>query len=113
MVGVAQALRARGITVWLAGGPAARIEESQATGAALNVWDADPPLVAARAQGPDAVEVTWGGPPRKEQSGLSTLVTELAGAGATWAIFAWPVDPDALAAAGRPAPWSGEPEAGS
>ena len=30
--------------------------------AALNVWDADPALVAARAHGPDAVEVTWAGP---------------------------------------------------
>ncbi len=63
MVDVAQALRTRGITVWLAGGPAARIEESQESGAALNVWDADPTLVAARTRGPDAVEVTWGGPP--------------------------------------------------
>ncbi len=113
MVELAHALRARGITVWLAGGPAARIEESQAAGAALNVWDADPALVAARSQGPDAVEVTWGGPPRQDRSSLTSLVTALAGAGATWAIFAWPVDPDALVAAGRTPSWSGEPEAGS
>ncbi len=54
MVDLARALRARGLTVWLAGGAAARIEESLAAGAALNVWDADPTLVADRAQGPAA-----------------------------------------------------------
>lgn len=112
MVDVARILRDRGITVWLAGGPAGRIAESHTAGAALNLWDADPTLVAERSRGPDAVEVTWGGPPRHGQASLASVVTALADAGATWAIFAWPVDPDALAAAGRTLSWSREPEAG-
>jgi hypothetical protein len=103
MVELGQALRSRCVTVWVAGGVAARIDEACAAGAALNVWDADPALVADRAHGADAVEVTWGGPPPKEDTGLGVTVRALAGAGASWAIFGWPVDLDLLAAAARSA----------
>jgi hypothetical protein len=85
----------------VAGGPAARVVEAQGAGVALNLWDAEPALVASRAQGPDAVEVTWGGPPPSGDSSLGDKVRELAGAGATWAVFGWPVDPAELAAAAR------------
>jgi alkanesulfonate monooxygenase SsuD/methylene tetrahydromethanopterin reductase-like flavin-dependent oxidoreductase (luciferase family) len=101
MVELGHALRALGIAVWVAGGVAARVVEARAVGAALNVWDADPALVAARSQGPEAVEVTWGGPPPKGGAGLETSILELAQAGATWAIFGWPIDPGSLAAAAR------------
>ena len=101
MVELGRALRALGITVWVAGGPAARVVEARAVGAALNVWDADPALVASRAQGPEAVEVTWGGPPPRLGASLETSILELVQAGATWAVFGWPVDPAALAAAAR------------
>ena len=84
-------------------GTAARVIETQAVGAALNVWDADPSLVASRAQGSEAVEVTWGGPPPKGGATLEGRIVELAQAGATWAIFGWPIDPGALAAAAREA----------
>ncbi len=114
MVDVARALRGRGLTVWLAGGPAGRIEESLEAGAALNVWDADPTLVAARSQGPVAVEVTWGGAPPKEESVVGEIVRDLALAGATWVIFASPIDPPVLVAAARDAgALSAGPEAGS
>jgi alkanesulfonate monooxygenase SsuD/methylene tetrahydromethanopterin reductase-like flavin-dependent oxidoreductase (luciferase family) len=103
MVDLAQALRRAGLTVWLAGGPAARVAESLASGAALNVWDADPELVATRAQGPTAVEVTWGGPPPKDESVLRQTVRELDRAGATWVIFATPINPSQLVAAAREA----------
>jgi alkanesulfonate monooxygenase SsuD/methylene tetrahydromethanopterin reductase-like flavin-dependent oxidoreductase (luciferase family) len=103
MVELGAALGALGITVWVAGGPAARVVEARAIGAALNVWEADPILVATRSQGPEAVEVTWGGPAPKGGAGLETMVEELAHAGATWAIFGWPIDPAALAAAARAA----------
>jgi alkanesulfonate monooxygenase SsuD/methylene tetrahydromethanopterin reductase-like flavin-dependent oxidoreductase (luciferase family) len=99
MVELACALREMGLPVWLAGGPAARTDESRAAEAALNVWDAHPSLVAMRALGPDAVEVTWGGPPPKDEAILRAMVQDLAQAGATWVIFASPVDPAALAAA--------------
>jgi alkanesulfonate monooxygenase SsuD/methylene tetrahydromethanopterin reductase-like flavin-dependent oxidoreductase (luciferase family) len=109
MVDLARQLRVRGLTVWLAGGPRARIEEVRAAGVVLNVWDADSGLVASRSQGPDAVEVTWGGPPPRASS-LAQTVRDLADAGATWVIFAWPVDLDQVVAAARTAA-SREPEA--
>jgi alkanesulfonate monooxygenase SsuD/methylene tetrahydromethanopterin reductase-like flavin-dependent oxidoreductase (luciferase family) len=101
MVELGCALRALGIPVWVAGGQAARVIETRAVGGALNVWDADPALVASRAQGPEAVEVTWGGPPPKGGATLERRILELAQAGATWAIFGWPIDPAALVAAAR------------
>jgi hypothetical protein len=101
MVELACALREMGLMVWLAGGVAARLEESLAAQVGLNVWNAPPSLVAARTGGPDAVEVTWGGPPLTGESTLRSAVGELARAGATWAIFASPVDPAALVAAAR------------
>lgn len=116
MVDVARALRAQGLTVWVAGGAAARVEEARAAGAALNVWAADPALVAERSQGADALEVTWGGPPPQDKASLSAIVAALARAGATWAIFGWPIEPALLVKvageADAPAAWSGEPETG-
>jgi alkanesulfonate monooxygenase SsuD/methylene tetrahydromethanopterin reductase-like flavin-dependent oxidoreductase (luciferase family) len=109
MVELACALRERGLAVWLAGGPAARTNESRVAEVALNVWDADPSLVATRALGPEAIEVTWGGPPPKDESMLREIVRGLAAAGATWVIFATPVDPDALVAAAHAAGGPGRP----
>jgi hypothetical protein len=101
MAELAHALRRAGLTTWIAGGPAARTTEARATGAALNVWDADPALVAARAHGSDAVEVTWAGPPPGTDDVLEARVAAMAGAGASWVVFGWPVHLDALAAAAR------------
>lgn len=100
MADLARTLRARGLTVWVAGGPAARVTEALEAGVALNLWDADPALVSTRAHGPDAVEVTWAGPPPSDAL-MADKVDDLARAGATWAIFGWPVGLDALAAAAR------------
>jgi len=117
MVELARALRGQGLTVWLAGGQAARIDEALAAGAALTVWDADPALVSDRAHGAEALEVTWGGPAPKADGEVEATVCALAQAGATWAVFGWPVDPALLVAAAKSADdetaWSGEPEAGS
>ena len=99
MVELARALRGRGMVVWLAGGAAARIAESGAADAALTLWDVPPTLVADRAHGPSAVEVTWGGPAPKDGSVLRETVGALARAGATWVIFPSPIDPAALVAA--------------
>ena len=63
MVELGRRLVEAGIPVWVAGGPAGRTEEARAIGAALNVWDAEPALVAERVAGPPGVEVTWAGPP--------------------------------------------------
>jgi alkanesulfonate monooxygenase SsuD/methylene tetrahydromethanopterin reductase-like flavin-dependent oxidoreductase (luciferase family) len=112
MVELACSLREAGLTVWLAGGPAARVVEVRQAGVALTVWDADPALVARRTQGPDAVEVTWAGPRPKEEAVLRETVQALAGAGATWAIFGWPIDPVTLVSAARAADAAGPGQAG-
>ena len=101
MVALARRLRSRGLTVWIAGGRDARVEEPTAAGAALNLWDVDAALVASRADGSAGLEVTWAGPP--PSAPLAPTVAALARAGATWAVFGWPVDVDELVAAARAA----------
>ncbi len=101
LVELAGALVRSGLTVWVAGGTIGRTEEARATGAALTVWDAETALVAARTSGPDAVEVTWAGPPPAGSPNLSETLQGLHRAGASWAVFGWPVDVEELAAAGR------------
>jgi hypothetical protein len=101
MVALGRTLAGAGLPVWVAGGPAGRTEEARAAGAALNVWDAEPALVAARVAGPPGVEVTWAGPPPPATPPLAERLRALDEAGATWVIFGWPVDVDELAAAAR------------
>ena len=91
MVALGRTLAGAGLPVWVAGGPAGRTEEARAAGAALNVWDAEPALVAARVAGPPGVEVTWAGPPPPATPPLAERLRALAEAGATWVIFGWPV----------------------
>jgi hypothetical protein len=108
LVEVGSALVAAGVTVWVAGGLAARVDEAAAVGAALNVWDAAPQLVAERATGGEVQEVTWAGPAPESAEVLATTVDALAASGSTWAVFGWPVDLDALvAAAGDAGPVAG------
>jgi hypothetical protein len=99
MMELGRALAREGVSVWMAGGPAGRTEEARAAGAALTVWDAEPALVAERVAGPGAVEVTWAGPPPSASPPLAERVRALGEAGATWAVFGWPVDVGELAAA--------------
>jgi len=101
LVELGRELVASGLTVWVAGGTAGRTEEARAAGAVLNVWDAAPALVAERSSGPDGVEVTWAGPPPTGSPPLAEMVRALHEAGATWAVFGWPVDVEALVAAAR------------
>ncbi len=101
LVELARELVGAGLTVWVAGGPAGRVEEARAAGAALTMWDAAPALVAERGGGPDGLEVTWAGPPPAASSALGETVTSLARAGASWAVFGWPVNVEELVAAAR------------
>jgi hypothetical protein len=101
MVALGRRLAEEGLPVWVAGGAAGRTEEARAAGAALNVWDAAPALVAERVAGPPGVEVTWAGPPPSATPPLSERLRALDDAGASWVIFGWPVDVDELAAAAR------------
>jgi hypothetical protein len=101
MITLGRRLAEAGLPVWMAGGPVGRTDEARAAGAALTLWDADPALVAERAAGPDGVEVTWAGPPPSASSPVAERVRALREAGATWAVFGWPVDVESLAAAGE------------
>jgi hypothetical protein len=101
MVELGRRLVREGLPVWVAGGAAARTEEARAAGAALNVWDAAPALVAERVAGPPGLEVTWAGPPPAATPPLRERLQALDEAGASWAIFGWPVDVDELAEAAR------------
>src|SRR5581483_9141521 len=88
-------LRELDLEVWVAGGLAARTVEAKAARAALNVWDASPQVVTQRGS-QDGVEVTWAGPAPPTSEILHDMVFDLAAAGATWAVFGWPVDMDVL-----------------
>ncbi len=113
LVDLARHLVGMGLTVWVAGGADGRTQEARAAGAALNLWDAEPALVAQRSA--DGVEVTWAGPPPKASPTVAETLRGLHEAGATWAVFGWPVDVGELAAAARAldtGPGSGGPGAG-
>ena len=110
MVRLARLLMSEGIVAWVAGGPAGRVDEAHAAGAALNVWDADPTLVTERSTGERALEVTWAGPPPGSAPVMAETVELMAGAGATWVIFGWPVDVHTLVAAAHAA--SPDPSSG-
>jgi hypothetical protein len=101
MVELARELVEAGLPVWIAGGPSGRTEEARAAGAALTVWDVPPALVAERHAEPRGVEVTWAGPPPSAAAPLGETLRALDEAGATWAVFGWPVDVEGLVAAAR------------
>jgi hypothetical protein len=104
LVALARSLVAAGLTVWIAGGPAGRPDEARAAGVALTVWDSDPALIVERSTGRGALEVTWAGPPPQNAPAMAETIQLVRGAGATWAVFGWPVDVDALARAGGGGP---------
>ena len=88
----------RGIAVWIGAGdtlaPGTR-QVAVDAGAAVNVWDTG--VAAVEAAGD--VEVTWGGPIRGGVEVLASRLGELAAAGATWAVCAWPESLEAVAEA--------------
>jgi alkanesulfonate monooxygenase SsuD/methylene tetrahydromethanopterin reductase-like flavin-dependent oxidoreductase (luciferase family) len=106
MVTLAQRLKDIGVAVWVAGGPAGRVTEAQEAGVALNLWDVEPALVAERNLVGD-VEVTWAGPPPSEAE-LDETVAGLSVAGASWAVFGWPLDAGLLVESARRAEASKE-----
>ena len=85
---VATVVAAAGVPVWLGGGRPEMVALARATGAAVNVWQLGAePVAALAAQG---VEVTWGGPVGTTVGEASAVLGAVAGAGATWAVCAWP-----------------------
>ena len=94
---VASAVQREGVPVWLGGGGRQTVELAREVGAAVNLWDGDARRVAELAAA--GVEVTWGGTVGRTASEAMAGLTELAEAGATWAVCAWPESLEAVAEA--------------
>ncbi|MHB8219688.1 MAG: LLM class flavin-dependent oxidoreductase [Acidimicrobiales bacterium] len=105
---VARAVRDRGVPVWIGAGSPATNAVAEDLDVAVNLWDAAPRQVAAQGL---RTEVTWAGPAPEGASGGSaasdetstgaaaviSLIPQLADAGATWAVYGWPVPMEVLA----------------
>ena len=63
-------------------------------GAAVNLWGGQPSAVAGLT---GRCEVTWGGPVGADVTEIAQELSELADAGATWAVCAWPESLEAVA----------------
>ncbi len=89
-------LRSRGVPVWVGGGAPATAELAVDLGAALNLWEGQP---AALAGLQTRCEVTWAGSVAGGVPEITQWLEEVAGAGATWAVCAWPSSIEAVAEA--------------
>jgi len=87
LAGCARRLLALGIPVWVGGGAAATNALALEVGAALNLWEGD---AAALTTASERGEVTWGGPVAGTVADIAARLADVAGAGATWAVCAWP-----------------------
>ncbi len=107
----ASALHADGVAVWIGGRHRSTKAIAEDLGVAVNLWAAPVGEVAEQS---GRSEVTWAGVPPGGASGanggndnadndnaLRALVSSLASAGASWAVFAWPVSLEKLAESAR------------
>ena len=87
-----------GVPVWVGGGSSATVELAVelGAGAAVNLWEGEPAAVAGLQP---RCEVTWAGPVAAEVPDIVRWLEEVAGAGATWAVCAWPESLEAVAEA--------------
>ena len=87
-----------GVPVWVGGGAPSTVELAVelGPGAAVNLWEGQPAAVAGLQT---RCEVTWAGPVAGEVPEIAQQLEELAGAGATWAVCAWPESIEAVAEA--------------
>jgi len=92
----AREVLALGVPVWVGGGSVSTTELAVdlGPGAAVNLWSGQAPAVAALTA---RCEVTWGGPVAGDVPQIALALTELAEAGATWAVCAWPESLEAVA----------------
>jgi alkanesulfonate monooxygenase SsuD/methylene tetrahydromethanopterin reductase-like flavin-dependent oxidoreductase (luciferase family) len=87
---------ASGVPVWVGGGAGATTELAVDLGAAINLWEGQPAAIASLQA---RCEVTWAGPVAGDVPQIAQWLAELAGAGATWAVCAWPESLEAVAEA--------------
>jgi alkanesulfonate monooxygenase SsuD/methylene tetrahydromethanopterin reductase-like flavin-dependent oxidoreductase (luciferase family) len=102
MAGVATAVRQRGIPVWVGGGLPANVALARPIGAAVNLWEVDPEAVAELTA--TGMEVTWAGPIGGTVAEAGQRLGQLAAAGASWAVCAWPDSLEVVAEAARATP---------
>lgn len=108
MASVCRSLSGLGVTVWVGGQAPATRAIGRTEAGAVNLWQAPAEEVAAEASRGDS-EVTWGGQVDLSSGtasgpGVNGLLSELAGAGASWAVLApagmpWPEAIEAIGAA--------------
>jgi len=85
-----------GVPVWIGGGSVATVEVAADLGVAVNLWEGQPAAAAALAA---RCEVTWGGPVPDDTASIAEWLSELAAAGVSWAVCAWPRSLEAVAEA--------------
>src|ERR1019366_200077 len=85
-----------GVPVWVGGGSPSTDELAVELGCAVNLWEGQLGAVAGMVP---RCEVTWGGPVAGEVSEIAQWLEKVAGAGATWAVCAWPESIEAVAEA--------------
>ena len=96
---VAVAVAARGIPVWVGGGLPSTTHLARTVGGAANLWEGDVLRVAELTAA--GFEITWGGPVEGDVGAVAARLAELAAAGATWAVCAWPYSLEVVAEAAR------------
>jgi alkanesulfonate monooxygenase SsuD/methylene tetrahydromethanopterin reductase-like flavin-dependent oxidoreductase (luciferase family) len=94
---VGSAVRALGVPVWVGGGSPRTIDLARHLGVAVNLWEGAPRQVADLVG--SGLEVTWGGPVGTTADAVAAQLTEVAAAGATWAVCAWPESLEVVAEA--------------
>ena len=97
LLAVGSALGGGGIPVWVGGGLPKTVALARDLGAAVNLWEGDPLRIAELTA--TGMEVTWGGPVGGTAPEMAARLGELAAAGATWAVCAWPESLDTVARA--------------
>lgn len=95
LVTVATEVRRRGIPVWIGGGHPEMEALSRSFGIAVNLWEREPSAVEELAAA--GMEVTWAGPAGQDRAAIGRRLGDLARAGATWAVCAWPDSLEAVA----------------
>jgi alkanesulfonate monooxygenase SsuD/methylene tetrahydromethanopterin reductase-like flavin-dependent oxidoreductase (luciferase family) len=91
------ALRNLGLPVWIGGGRPKTVAVARDLGVAVNLWDGEPFRVAELTA--EGMEVTWAGPVGSNESAAAARLRDVAAAGATWAVCAWPESLETLARA--------------
>jgi alkanesulfonate monooxygenase SsuD/methylene tetrahydromethanopterin reductase-like flavin-dependent oxidoreductase (luciferase family) len=97
LASVAAATRDIGIPVWIGGGQPLTVAVARDLSVAVNLWGAPPLEVAGLVA--TGLEVTWGGPVGETVVEATARLDEVARAGATWAVCAWPDSLEVVATA--------------